>query len=228
MIQCDYQQIERSLIMGRRFYHQQRAAQYAAEKIVIDNWLDKSTAEKSAAYAATVAITGNKKSNVGSEPGYIIPFGYLQTKKVWLQVGIVKEGTDLAATEEAENAMITLIRGTILPTGGYATLTKPVEAGAFITDVSRKKIKVARLKLVKASGSPLATKVVSRITARPYTYTKKNSVSCPFGQKAGGTGDDITFEGISKIFEGLTTGTGSLADHFVYTTPQGKLPISVA
>lgn len=227
MIQCDYKQIERLLIMGRRFYHQQRAAQYAAEKTIIDNWMDKTVAEKQTAYAAQIALTGNKKSNVGQETGYIIPFGYAQAKNVWLQVGLVIAGANLAASEENESAMITALRTVIIGADKYGTSTKPTAAGTFITDVARRKVQVAKLKIVKV-GDPLAEKIASRITGRKYTYVKKDAVSCPFGQKIGGTGDDITFEGVSSTFESLTTGTGALLGYTVYTTPQGKLPISVA
>lgn len=213
--------------MGRRFYHQQRAAQYAAEKIVIDNWTDKTAAQKSELYATQIQKTGNKKSNVGTEPGYIIPFGYAQSKKVYLQVGLVKEGRNLVPTEENEGAMITALRTLIIGTDKYALSDKPTTTGSFITDVSRKRIQLARIKIVRV-GNTLSEKIESRITGRKYTYTKKDAVSCPFGQKIGGSGDDLTFEGVSATFLGLTVSPAALAAFSVYTSPQGKLPISAA
>lgn len=212
--------------MGRRFYHQQRAEQYKAEKIVIDAWMDKTQAQKATLYEAQVQKTGNKKSNVGTQPGYIIPFGYAQSKKVYLKVGLVKEGTNLATTEENEAGMITALRTVVIGATLYAQTAAPA-TGSFITDVSRKKIVVPRIKIVKV-GNTLAEKLASRITGRKYTYTKKDAVSCPFGQKIGGTDDEITFEGVTATFVGLSTATGgALAAYSVYTTPQGKLPISV-
>jgi len=206
----------------KRFYHQQRAAQYAQEKTAIDAYFAKTAAEKKTAYANTVAATGNKKSNVGKTPGYIIPFGFDQSKKVLLKVGLVAPGKSLVSTEENETAMITALQAVIIGDTKYARITAP-PAGSFITDTHRKKIQVARIKIVKSADAPLANKIVSRITGTPYTYTKKDSISCPFGQKIGGTTtDDTTFEGVSANLE------FALADYAVYTTPQGLIPISLS
>lgn len=232
MIQCDYQQIEKLLIMGRRFYHQQRAAQYAAEKIKIDNWLDKTQAEKSALYAAQILKTGNKKSNVGKKIGYIVPFGYDQgTDKVWLKVGLIAPpaGTP-AATEEAAAAMITALNTATITTIPLATETAPTTAGSSVTNVARRKLQIARVRIVEVATTPLANKINSRITDRPYTYTKKDAVSTPFGQKIGGTGNTIEFAGVAALLmssAAAPNGAGLAGSYKVYVTPQGLLPISI-
>lgn len=229
VIQCDYQQIERLLIMGRRFYHQQRAAQYAAEKTIIDNWIDKTAAEKSTLYAAQTALTGNKKSNVGKKIGYIIPFGFDQTDKVWLKVGLVAPGTNLTPNEEAATAMITALNTATTSTLALATETAPTAAGSFVTDVAGKKLKIARVRIVDVAAAPLANKINSRITGRPYTYTKKDAISTPFGQVIGGTGNGLTFEGVAALLMSSAAppaGAGLAANYKVYVTPQGLLPIS--
>jgi hypothetical protein len=218
--------------MGRRFYHQQRAAQYAAEKTIIDNWIDKTAAEKSALYATQIQKTGNKKSNVGKKIGYIVPFGYDQgTDKVWLKVRLVAQRSGSpAATEESATAMITALNAATLTTIPLATETPPATAGSSVTDVARRKLKIARVRIVDVATAPLANKLNSRITGRPYTYTKKDAVSTPFGQKIGGTGNTITFEGVAALLMSTAAapnGAGLAASYKVYVTPQGLLPISV-
>lgn len=217
--------------MSRRFYHQQRAAQYTAEKIVIDNWMDKTAAQKSELYAAQVVKTGNKKSNVGKKIGYIVPFGYDQgTDKVWLKVGLVAPGTNLAPTEESATAMITDLDTATLTTIPLATVTAPTTEGSSVTDVARRKLQIARVRIVNVATTPLANKINSRITGRPYTYTKKDAVSTPFGQKIGGTGNTITFAGVTALLMSTAaapSGAGLAAKYKVYVTPQGLLPISI-
>ena len=217
--------------MGRRFYHQQRAAQYAAEKIVIDNWMDKTAAQKSELYAAQVVKTGNKKSNVGKKIGYIVPFGYDQgTDKVWLKVGLVAPGTNVAPTEEAATTMITALDTATLTTIPLATVTAPATAGSSVTDVARRKLQIARVRIVDVAATPLANKINSRITGRPYTYTKKDAVSTPFGQKIGGTGNTTEFAGVAALLMSTAAapnGAGLAASYKVYVTPQGLLPIAI-
>lgn len=217
--------------MSRRFYHQQRAAQYTAEKVIIDNWIDKTQAEKSALYAAQILKTGNKKSNVGQKIGYIVPFGYDQgTDKVWLKVGLVAPGTNLAPTEETANPMITALNAATINTIPLATETAPTTSGSSITDVARRKLQIARVRIVDVAAAPLGEKIASRITGRKYTYTKKDAVSTPFGQKIGGTGNTITFAGVTALLMSSAAppnGAGLAANYKVYVTPQGLLPIAV-
>ncbi|HEY9863677.1 MAG TPA: hypothetical protein V6D21_05805 [Candidatus Obscuribacterales bacterium] len=212
--------------MGRRFYHQQRAQQYLNEKAIIDSWMDKTVSEKQTAYEATVSVTGNKKSNVGQEPGYIIPFGYSQADDIWLKVGLVKEGSNTAPSEESAAPMIGHLRTAVLDAANKFAQTAAPATGAFVTDVARKKIELPRVRLVKPAAAPLANKVTSRITGRKYTYTKKDSVSCPFGQKIGAAAGaaGTTFENATPL---LVAALRTLdPDYKIYTSPQGKLPIS--
>jgi hypothetical protein len=217
--------------MGRRFYHQQRAEQYKAEKVVIDNWMDKTAAEKSALYQTQIQKTGNKKSNVGKKIGYIAPFGFDQgTDKVWLKVGLIAPRDGTRAGEETASAMINALNTATITTIPVATETAPTAQGSSVTDVARRRLKIARVRIVDVASAPLANKINSRITGRPYTYTKKDAVSTPFGQKIGGTGNAITFEGVAALLMSRSAppnGAGLAATYKVYVTPQGLLPISV-
>lgn len=206
------------IFMGR-FSDIMRADELKADKDAYDLWLRKTRAEKRTAYQATIAKTGNKKSNVGTELGYIFPFGVVQTAKVVLAVGIVKDGEDLATSEETEGALITKLRTAVVGDALYASVSAPT-AGLIVFDTRGKKIKPAKVKLVQVGAK--VEGVVSRITGRPYSYRKKNSVSCSFGQKIGTATD---FESAKSVIrKALETSDG---DYTAYFTPQGDIDIGV-
>lgn len=204
--------------MVRRFYHVERADEYKALKTKVDEWRAKSRADKSTLYKTQIGRTRNTKSNVGTEPGYIFPFGIDQSKKILLRVGLVKDGADVAATEESAATLITTLRAQVVGAALFATVkngTTFPAAGSFITDVrGNKKIKPARVKLVRTGAK--VDGIASRITGTPYSYKKKDSVSCPFGQKIG---TESNYENVKSALR-----TALLQDdQAVYFTPQGEI-----
>lgn len=204
--------------MVRRFYHVERADEYKAMKTKIDAWRAKTPAEKSTLYKDQVGKTGNKKSNVGFESGYIFPFGIEQSKKILLKVGLVKDGADVSATEESAATIVTSLRAQVVGAALYANVkvsgTFPA-TGSFVTDArGNRKIKPARIKLVKTGAA--VPNIVSRVTGNPYSYHKKDSVSCPFGQKIG---TETSYEQAKASLKSAFTDP----DLAAYFTPQGEI-----
>jgi hypothetical protein len=195
-----------------------RADELKADKDAYEAWLKKTRAEKQAAYKATIEKTGNKRSNVGVETGFIFPFGIDQTKKIVLGVGLIAPGKDLGDNEEAESSLITKLREAVIGTALYGNIGTPA-AGSIVFDVARKKIKPAKVKLVQIGDDVEGVK--SRITDRPYSYRKKNSVSCSFGQKIGTATDYET----AKI--ALRKALETDSKYTTYFTPQGEIDIAI-
>lgn len=126
--------------------------------------------------------------------------------------------------------MITALNAATTTAIPLATETAPTTAGSSVTDVARRKLQIARVRIVDVAAAPLGEKIASRITGRKYTYTKKDAVSTPFGQKIGGTGNAITFAGVTALLMSSAAppnGAGLAANYKVYVTPQGLLPIAV-
>lgn len=202
------------------FKHISRADEYKADKTAYDAWLAKSRAEKQTAYKNQVAATGNKRSDVGKELGYIFPFGILQTKKILLGVNIVKAGENLEASEESAATIITKLRTAVVGAAKYANIpgTGFPAASSFTINAIGKKIKPAKVRLVRIGAKVEGIK--SRYTDRPYTYRKKDSVSCSFGQLIG---TDTPYE---TAIQDLRTALATDGDK-VYFTPQGNIDIAI-
>ncbi|HEY9864771.1 MAG TPA: hypothetical protein V6D21_11400, partial [Candidatus Obscuribacterales bacterium] len=196
-----------------------RADEYKAMKAKIDAWRAKTAKEKSDLYKAQIEKTGNKKSNVGFELGYIFPFGIDQSKKILLKVGLVKDGADRGGTEESAATLITELRAQVVGGALYASAkngTTFPATGSFITDVrGNKKIKPARVRLVQNVAK--VDGIESRVTGNPYSYMKKDSVSCVFGQKIG---TETSYESAKSALKTALLGIDGRA---VYFTPQGEI-----
>lgn len=214
------------VFMGR-FNDIMRADELKADKDAYDLWLRKTRAEKRAAYQATITATGNKRSNVGAELAYIFPFGLPQARKVVLGVNVVAEGEEVGAGEEAEAALITKLRAAVIGAASYAYIPPTSGAaavpgaGGVIIDSRGKKIKPAKVKLVEVGAR--VEGIVSRITGRPYSYRKKNSVSSSFGQQIGGANTEYE-TAKNALRAALETTDGNYTAYF---TPQGEVDIAV-
>lgn len=203
--------------MGR-FSDIMRADELKADKDAYELWLKKTRAEKQAAYKTTIEKTGNKRSNVGTETGFIFPFGVDQSKKIVLALGLLKEGSDLAASEENEAALITKMRTAVIGAALYAS-TGNLPAAHIVFDTAGKKIKPAKVRLVELGAK--VDDIKSRFTGRPYSYRKRNSVSCSFGQKIGTETD------YEKARVAIRTALETEAKYTAYFTPQGEIDIVV-
>lgn len=201
------------------YKHISRADEYKADKTAYDAWLAKSRADKQTAYKNQVAATGNKRSDVNQELGYIFPFGILQTKKILLGVNVVMAGTNLETSEESAATLITKIRSAVVGAAKYSNIpgTGFPAAGSFTIDSRRKKIRPAKVKLVRVGAK--VEGIRSRYTNRPYSYRKKDSVSCSFGQLIG---TETSYE---TAVQDLRTVLGTDGDK-VYFTPQGNIDIA--
>ncbi|NEP83126.1 MAG: hypothetical protein F6K39_36295 [Okeania sp. SIO3B3] len=171
--------------MGRPYSIIQKADEIAEAKKKFDEWQKKSMADKRELYQQKVKATGNLRTARSSVDLYLIPFGVDQTKNIWV-LGSAPSSADAEANEtDSEPALITKLTGIIVGDAKWGKTDAPTEAGSILVS-SVKKGMLASVKIVEDKGkSDDAAAGVSRITGRPYTYTKKNSVSCRFGQKIG-------------------------------------------
>ncbi len=179
--------------MGK-FSDIRRAEQLIKDKEAYDAWAKKSTAEKQAAFKATQRITGNLKTAIDQEDGYIQPFGIDLAKKVFLIVDLPISGTAETGKSEGEATLITAFRSLV---GARATKTKPSGAGNYLVESRGIKGFVPARAIITQKGSKVDG-VISRFTNREYSYTKKNSVSCPFGAVTGEEGFEIAANGIKS------------------------------
>lgn len=156
-----------------------RADELKAAKDKLELWRKKDRAEKQAAYAATQAATGNKRSNVGRTIAWIQPFG--APDKFFYETWIPGPASDPTAKEENANTIITKVANAA-KVQGQALIVAPV--GANIVIQQAKKIQFAKV-IYTEVGATVPT-VKSRITDLPYSYRKTDSVSSNFGQAATG------------------------------------------
>ncbi|MFM6191077.1 hypothetical protein [Planktothrix sp.] len=179
--------------MGK-FSDIRRAEQLVKDKEAYDTWVKKSTADKQTAYKATQTKTGNYKTALEKEDGYIQPFGIDLAKKVFLIVDLPISGTAQTGKTESAATLITAFRTLV---GARAAKAKPTGAGNYLVESRGIKGFVPARAIITQKGSKVEG-VISRFTNREYSYTTKNSVSCPFGAITGEEGFEMAANGIKS------------------------------
>lgn len=192
-----------------------RAEQLLEDKKKYDEWLKLSTAEKSAAYAATQAETGNLKTALSTVEGSIRPFGIELSKNVYLAVNLPDDGTPIPTKTESAATLIASFRTLV---GARAVAGKVTGANNIIVDSRGIRGFVPARAIISQKGSKQIKKI-SRITGRPYSYTQKNSVSCPFGQVT----NETSFETAANAIKGGTLPANSK----IRFTPQKGILVTV-
>lgn len=207
-----------------------KAKELLVAKTALDNWRDLGREAKIALMAAQKAKTGNKKTAVGVTTGYIRPFGYASTSKIWLKVNLLAQptGTNLPSEELATTLITKLIGEVYVGSTGttkYGTTTKPATAGSSITGYQGKNdaSKLARVTL-RQKGDSLPDKITSRVTGIPYRYTKYDAVSCAFGQDLSTTGIQSFADASSELETFLTDNAPT---HSVSFRAQGIITVEV-
>lgn len=209
-----------------RFYYVRRAEDLTAAKTALETWERKTQKDKKALYAATLANTGNKKSDRGRVIGYIMPFGIDVSKKVYAKVWLLAPtsadpGNQLTPSEEAATGPITDLTSIIYTgTKKFATKDEPTGAGNYIYDYRKMMRKLASVSITQKEGA--IKTLTSRITQMEYSYRKTNSVSCAFGQVVA-TNTEMFIA--NKEIEGLLEVANP--EYLVQFKPQGNLNIGV-
>lgn len=205
--------------MGRRPYSDiMRADELKLAKDAYDTWLKKSKAEKTAAYQATVGKTGNKRSNVGKQEGYLTPFGIDSSKNIYIRAKLLAPATSTPTVgQEPATGEITSLTTAVIGAEKYSTLIAPASG----TIIRVRNSELAKVKYVEVGSS--IPGLISRITGRPYTYRRSNSVSTPFGQGLGGKTALDTYEEVVADIKKNTTISGG--DKKLYFTRQGNIEI---
>ena len=208
--------------MGRPFSDIMRAEELMEAKTQYDAWLKKSRAEKSQLYQQKITQTGNRRSNVGKVTGYLIPFGVDTTKAIYARVKVLAPASSPPTEgEEAATTEINNLTTAIVGADKYATTTKPTTEGTTIAKVRNSEL--ARVKYVEIGDT--VPNMKSRITGRPYTYRRSDSVSCPFGRGIGGKSTLTSFEDVRDDIKEQSAIKGD--GKRLYFTRQGNVDIEV-
>lgn len=156
----------------------------------------KSVEDKATAFAATRAATGNKPTATSREVTYILPFG---NSKVAVRATAPKAATPTTGTE-AGTDLITRIKAIAQ---GYYSLTSLATDTTLniVATLDMPLSKLAKLTFGKVDLTAAPKSIISRMTKKPYSYRKKNTVSIYFGQGLSGEAkDDKDFESVSSAF----------------------------
>ncbi|MEH2066979.1 MAG: hypothetical protein V7K47_02205 [Nostoc sp.] len=172
-------------------------------------WLDSTPVERQQKFAAITDET--KRASAEKEPGYISPFGTAGTTKIFLPARILKDGQTGQGSGVA-----TVLRGLL---ANYTTTSTEFAALNTPILIETKKFKFAKLTLTTVV--PSTTKKPSRITGVEYKKPDVDSVTCPFGQNAGGQDYDAAVLAIKgeSAFATFVDGNGG-KNRFKFT-PEG-------
>jgi hypothetical protein len=203
-----------------RFKNIDKADQFKADKIKVDAWRAKSSAEKQVAFKATQAVTKNLKTAVEYTLGYIVPFGTVLTQKIFLVVNKPKSGTAVVGKTETDADLFADIE-TLL--GARITGTKPSGVGNYLIDVRGVRGFDPARAIFSKKGDPVEG-VKSRMTDRAYSYVKKSSVSSPMGQTEGQTSYNTS---IQAMIDALNASTALVANHSLSFKEEKGVKISV-
>ncbi|MDF0551692.1 hypothetical protein [Kamptonema sp. UHCC 0994] len=196
-----------------------RAEELKAAKDKLDLWLKMSRAEKQAAFAATQAATGNKRSNVGRTTAWIQPFG--APDKFFYETWIPGSPSgDPTAKEENANTIITKVANAV-KAANLAAIAEPTGANLIIEKA--RKIQFAKVIYSQVGGT--VNGVVSRITGIPYSYKKTDSVSSSFGQ---GVTAPVPSEGTAQAQLRVALLAAATGNERVSFKPQGNVSIRAA
>jgi|JFJP01.1.fsa_nt_gi hypothetical protein len=192
--------------MGR-FSRIQQGDQLAKDKLALDTYNKKSTAERQAAFKAQQALTGNLKGAVASIEGYIRPYDIALTKNVYLVVDLPVDGTVVANKTQSVADVITKL-GTLV--GTRAIKTAPATAGDILVETRGiRGFSPCRITLIKKEGAP--KDVTSRFTGNTYSYVKKDAVSSPIGQITGEASEAAALNTIKNILTAAEKQTWSVS-----------------
>ncbi len=185
---------------------------YPAQKARYDKykiWLEAPPEQRQKMYAAITDET--KRVRTEREPGYISPFGTAGTTKIFLPAKVIKSGQtgQGAGTGEVLRGLLT---GYTTTAAEFAALTTPIV-------IDSKQFKFARLTLT--SVVPGVQKKNSRITGAEYKKPDVDSVSCAFGQNAGGQAYDAAVLAIKGETAYATFLNGNGGKNRARFTPEG-------
>ena len=185
---------------------------YPAQKARYDKykeWLDATPEQRQTKFAAITEET--KRVKTEREKGYVSPFNTAGTVKAYLLAKLVKSGQTGQGSGVAEVVRNLLANYTTTATE-FAALTTPllIETSSY---------KFARLTLT--SVVPGTTKKASRITGALYLKPDVDSVSCSFGQNAGGQDYDAAVLAIRGETAFATFLNGNGGKNRAKFTPEG-------
>lgn len=185
---------------------------YPAQKARYDKykiWLDAPPEQRQTMYAAITDET--KRVKTERESGYVSPFGTAGTVKIYLPAKLVKSGQTGQGAGTAE-VLRGLLNNYTTTAAEFAALTTPVM-------VNSKEFKFAKLTLTAVV--PGTTKKNSRITGAAYKKPDVDSVSCAFGQNAGGQAYDAAVLAIKGETAYATFLNGNGGKNRARFTPEG-------
>ena len=172
-------------------------------------WLALDPAARQAAYAAVTDET--KRVKTEREAGYVSPFGTAGTTKVYLPARLIKSGQTGQGSGTAE-----VLRGLL---ASYTTTG--TEFGALTTPILINTPKFKFAKLTLTSVVPGTTPKNSRITGASYKKPDVDSVTCAFGQNAGGQDYDAAVLAIKGESAYTTFLAGNDGKNRAKFTPEG-------
>ncbi|WP_017652294.1 hypothetical protein [Fortiea contorta] len=174
---------------------------YPAQKARYDKykeWLDATPQQRQAKYAAITDET--KRAKAEREKGYISPFGTAGTTKIYVPARLIKDGQTGQGS-----GVSTVLRGLL---ANYTTTATEFAALTNPLLIETNQFKAAKLTLT--SVLPGTTKKPSRITGAEYKKPDVDSVTCTFGQNAGGQDYDVAVLAIKgeSAFANFINGNG--------------------
>ncbi|HEY9865779.1 MAG TPA: hypothetical protein V6D21_16535 [Candidatus Obscuribacterales bacterium] len=154
-----------------------QADRIAQMKTAWDAWNTGTGEERAAMMAATRLKTGNLKSSVATQEGYLRPFKAVKAT-TWVKTKILVGPGETSTDSESASGQITQLKAA---TAKYNTVTKPIAANDSIFSlIGLRGQNPARIIYTKVGAK--IPGVVSRRTKEPYSYRKSDSVSTPFGR----------------------------------------------
>lgn len=204
--------------MGRRKAYS-RLAKADEIKAAADNWdtwRRKDAAGKRADFLAQKDKTQNPRTNRVNGKSFVRVFGIPKARNVFVQATYSRDSSTTTG-QEAETTLTNHVKVKVIDTVGAALLAAPANSTilsrglAPLGDLARVNCVVVG-EIVLSGGNNL----LSRITKQPYTYRKRDAVSCTFGQ----TDTLETYEEVKSALENALTGSGMPANMRTYYRAQ--------
>ncbi|WP_017317112.1 hypothetical protein [Mastigocladopsis repens] len=190
-----------------------RGVRLAADYAKYTAWLNKSTEERQAAYAAIT--TAANKVKTARTPGYIVPFDASGTSLIYVPARLI------SATQSGRGAALaTTLKGIV---DEFTFSTQEVAALATPNVLENaKSFKFAKVSIIQRVVTA-TTKESSRITGRKYYRHENDSVTASFGKKVAADTYDSVVQAIKEkpAFIGLFTGSENAAASRYRFVPEG-------
>lgn len=183
--------------MGRARFSIIRGAESLKKQLdALRDYEAKSPEEKATAFAATRTATGNKPTATSRGLIFILPFG---NSKVAVRATAPKAATPTAGTEAGTDLITRIVT---ISEGYYSTTSLAADDKlGIVATLDLPLSKLAKLTFGKVDLTTAPKSITSRMTKKPYSYRKKNTVSTYFGQGvSAATKDDKNFETVSAAF----------------------------